>query len=67
VLETCKGALEAGFRVTLLQGSNYTDDTKNKQAVQIEEHVENELKVLGASVTPWQTAIGQWANTGVLG
>ncbi|KAJ4057744.1 hypothetical protein NW761_002654 [Fusarium oxysporum] len=67
VLETCKGALEAGFRVTLLQGAHSTYDTKNKQAVQIEEHVENELKVLGASVTPWQTAIGQWANTGVLG
>ncbi|KAH7212378.1 hypothetical protein DER44DRAFT_808185 [Fusarium oxysporum] len=67
VLETCKGALEAGFRVTLLQGAHSTYDTKNKQAVQIEEDVENELKVLGASVTPWQTAIGQWANTGVLG
>ncbi|KAG7416968.1 hypothetical protein LZL87_009386 [Fusarium oxysporum] len=67
VLETCKGALEAGFRVTLLQGAHSTYDTKNKEAVQIEEDVENELKALGASVTPWQTAIGQWANTGVLG
>ncbi|KAF4415595.1 KGD2-2-oxoglutarate dehydrogenase complex E2 component [Fusarium acutatum] len=67
VLETCKGALEAGFRVTLLQGAHSTYDTENKQAVQIEQDVENELKALGASVTPWQTAIGQWANTGVLG
>ncbi|KAF5574723.1 KGD2-2-oxoglutarate dehydrogenase complex E2 component [Fusarium pseudocircinatum] len=67
VLETCKGALEAGFRVTLLQGAHSTYDTENKQAVQIEQDVENELKALGASVTPWQTAIGQWASTGVLG
>ncbi|KAF5682628.1 2-oxoglutarate dehydrogenase E2 component (dihydrolipoamide succinyltransferase) [Fusarium denticulatum] len=67
VLETCKGALEAGFRVTLLQGAHSTYDTENKQAVQIEQDVENELKALGASVTPWQTAISQWANTGVLG
>ncbi|KAF5643572.1 2-oxoglutarate dehydrogenase E2 component (dihydrolipoamide succinyltransferase) [Fusarium sp. NRRL 25303] len=67
VLETCKGALEAGFRVTLLQGAHSTYDTENKQAVQIEQDVENGLKALGASVTPWQTAIGQWANTGVLG
>ncbi|KAF5553577.1 KGD2-2-oxoglutarate dehydrogenase complex E2 component [Fusarium mexicanum] len=67
VLETCKGALEAGFRVTLLQGAHSTYDTENKQAVQIEQDVENQLKALGASVTPWQTAIGQWANTGVLG
>ncbi|KLP04579.1 uncharacterized protein Y057_3901 [Fusarium fujikuroi] len=67
VLETCKGALEAGLRVTLLQGAHSTYDTENKQALQIEQDVENELKALGASVTPWQTAIGQWANTGVLG
>ncbi|KAF5699822.1 KGD2-2-oxoglutarate dehydrogenase complex E2 component [Fusarium mundagurra] len=67
VLETCKGALEAGFRVTLLQGAHSTYDTENKQAVQIEQVVENELKALGTSVTPWQTAISQWANTGVLG
>ncbi|KAF5541457.1 KGD2-2-oxoglutarate dehydrogenase complex E2 component [Fusarium napiforme] len=67
VLETCKGALEAGFRVTLLQGAHSTYDTESNQAAQIEQDVENELKALGASVTPWQTAIGQWANTGVLG
>ncbi|KAF4961472.1 hypothetical protein FGADI_222 [Fusarium gaditjirri] len=67
VLETCKGALKAGFRVTLLQGAHSTYDTKNKEAVQIEEDIESQLMALGASVTPWQTAIGQWANTGVLG
>ncbi|KAF4334543.1 isochorismatase hydrolase [Fusarium beomiforme] len=67
VLSTCKGALEAGLRVTLLQGAHSTYNTEGKTALEIEEEVENELKALGASVTSWETAIGQWADTEVLG
>ncbi|KAF9766311.1 hypothetical protein IL306_001302 [Fusarium sp. DS 682] len=67
VLETCKGALEAGLRVTLLQGAHSTYDTEDKTALEIEEDVENALKALGASVTSWETALGQWASTEVLG
>ncbi|KAJ3511133.1 hypothetical protein NM208_g15460 [Fusarium decemcellulare] len=66
VLETCKGALAAGFRVTLLQGAHSTYDAKDKTALQIEKEVEDELKGLGASIVPWETAVSDWKQTGKL-
>ncbi|KAJ4118658.1 hypothetical protein NW768_010717 [Fusarium equiseti] len=67
VLETSKGALEAGFRITLLHGAHSTYDTPNRTALEIERDVENELRALGASVVPWETAIVKWNETGDLG
>ncbi|KAM0193811.1 hypothetical protein ACHAPQ_010827 [Fusarium lateritium] len=62
VLETCKGALEAGFRVTLLQGAHSTYDTETKTALQLEKMVEDELVALGASVSPWESTIAEWRD-----
>ncbi|KAF4468996.1 isochorismatase hydrolase [Fusarium albosuccineum] len=66
VLETCKGALAAGFRVTLLQGAHSTYDAKDKTALQIEKEVEDELEGLGASIVPSETAVPRWKETGKL-
>ncbi|KAJ4247719.1 hypothetical protein NW762_012927 [Fusarium torreyae] len=66
VVSTCKGALEAGFRVTLLQGAHSTYDTEGKTALEIELEVESELKALGASVVPWEIAVAKWRDTGDL-
>jgi nicotinamidase-related amidase len=53
VLETSKGALGAGFNVTLLSGAHSTYDTKSKTAVEIEKDVEEELRGKGVSVIDW--------------
>ncbi|KAM0342880.1 hypothetical protein ACHAPU_009084 [Fusarium lateritium] len=57
VLETCKGALQAGFRVTLLNGAHSTYNSKEKSAIQIEQEVEEELLALGAFILPWNHVI----------
>jgi hypothetical protein len=62
-LETCKGALEAGFRVTLLHGAHSTYDTETRTALQLEQVVEDELVALGASVSPWESVIAEWRDT----
>ncbi|KAI1057234.1 hypothetical protein LB507_002144 [Fusarium sp. FIESC RH6] len=67
VLETSKGALEAGFRLTLLHGAHSTYDTADRTALEIEHEVESELRALGASVIPWETAVVKWNETGDLG
>ena len=67
VLETSKGALEAGFSLTLLHGAHSTYDTADRTALEIEHEVESELRALGASVIPWETAIVKWNETGDLG
>jgi hypothetical protein len=59
--------LEAGFRITLLHGAHSTYDTANRTALEIERDVENELRALGASIVPWETAIMKWNETGDLG
>jgi nicotinamidase-related amidase len=51
---TSKGAIEAGFDLTLLHGAHSTYDIKNKNAEQIEKEIEEELKALGAKVIPWE-------------
>ncbi|KAL1846585.1 hypothetical protein Daus18300_014203 [Diaporthe australafricana] len=60
VAGTSKGALEAGFKVTVLQGAHSTYDTDSKTAVEIERSIEQELKEKGADVVPWEDAIAAW-------
>jgi nicotinamidase-related amidase len=54
VLETCKGALEAGFSLVILRGAHSTYDTGEKLASEIELAVEEEIQRLGGSVLNWQ-------------
>lgn len=65
--ETCKGALAAGFQVTLLQGAHSTYDTNGKSALEIEREVETLLSGKGASVVPWEDAVASWKNHNRLG
>ncbi|KUI56054.1 Streptothricin hydrolase [Cytospora mali] len=60
VVETSKGALDAGFKVTILQGAHSTYDTESKSAVDIERAVEEELEGRGAEVIPWEDAVASW-------
>jgi nicotinamidase-related amidase len=55
VRSTCKGALAAGFEVTLLHGAHSTYDAEGKQAEEIEDEVEKELEASGVTVVPWET------------
>ncbi|OIW32915.1 Isochorismatase hydrolase [Coniochaeta ligniaria NRRL 30616] len=57
VLSTCKGALAAGFEVTLLQGAHSTYDIGAKTAPEIEKEVEAELERAGAKIVPWEDVI----------
>ena len=54
MLSTCKGALAAGFKVTLLQGAHSTYDSDSKQVEVIEREVEEELRASGAEVIAWE-------------
>ncbi|KAM3505120.1 hypothetical protein MY10362_003159 [Beauveria mimosiformis] len=63
--ETCKGALAAGFRLTLLQGAHSTYDEKDKTAGDIERQVEEMLVSRGAEVVPWERAVSRWETAGV--
>lgn len=54
VQETSKGALAAGFQVTVLQGAHSTYNTKENSALDIEKAVEDRLRSWGAKVTPWE-------------
>ena len=56
MLETCRGAVEAGFTVVLLQGahSTYDDQATGLRAEQIERQVEQELCAIGVQVVPWE-------------
>jgi nicotinamidase-related amidase len=56
VRATSKGALAAGFDVTLLQGAHSTYDMEDKSARVIENDIDEELGKLGAKLLPWE----QW-------
>lgn len=60
VVSTSRGALQAGFKVTLLQGAHSTYDEAPKSASDIEREVEDELKQKGADVIPWNDAVASW-------
>lgn len=57
VRATSKGALAAGFDVTLLKGAHSTYDTEERSARVIENDVDEELGRLGAKLLPWE----QWS------
>ena len=57
VRATCKGALAAGFEVTVLRGAHSTYDAGGKRAEDIEREVEGELEVAGARVVPWEEVV----------
>ncbi|KAF2095012.1 Isochorismatase hydrolase [Rhizodiscina lignyota] len=56
VQATSKGALGAGFDVTVLSGAHSTYDTEEKKAVEIERDIDEELQEKGANLLPWE----QW-------
>lgn len=60
VVSTSKGALDAGFKVTILQGAHSTYDTDSKSAVDIERDIEQQLRDKGADVVPWEDAVASW-------
>ncbi|KAI7782701.1 hypothetical protein LA080_013037 [Diaporthe eres] len=60
VVSTSKGAVEAGFKVTILQGAHSTYDTDSKSAVEIERDIEQQLRDKGADVVPWEDAVASW-------
>ncbi|TQV95686.1 isochorismatase hydrolase [Cordyceps javanica] len=63
---TCKGALAAGFRVSLLQGAHSTYDGDGKTASEIEKDIEEMLASRGADIVPWESAVSQWQTAGVV-
>jgi nicotinamidase-related amidase len=57
VLSTCRGALAAGFEVTVLKGAHSTYDCDGKTAEEIERDVEGELQAKGARVVAWEDVV----------
>lgn len=60
VAATSRGALEAGFQVTVLKGAHSTYDADSKSALEIERDVEQQLKDKGADIVPWEDALASW-------
>jgi nicotinamidase-related amidase len=54
VRATAKGALNAGLKVTVLQGAHSTYDADGKTAVQIEREIEEELIAEGVDIVSWE-------------
>ncbi|KAJ5233104.1 hypothetical protein N7468_006060 [Penicillium chermesinum] len=56
VRATCRGAVDAGFDVVLLQGAHSTYDSsdKGKTAEEIERDIEEELERTGVHITHWE-------------
>ncbi|KAJ5660559.1 hypothetical protein N7507_007010 [Penicillium longicatenatum] len=55
VRATCRGAVDAGFAVVLLQGAHSTYDNAGtgESAEDIEKAVEQELQSIGVQIVPW--------------
>lgn len=66
VESTSKGALAAGFQVSLLQGAHSTYDTKEATALEIESAVEERIAALGGKVVAYRSALSSWKTTGVV-
>ncbi|KAL2151754.1 hypothetical protein VTH82DRAFT_6852 [Thermothelomyces myriococcoides] len=64
VESTCAGAIDAGFRVTLLSGAHSTYDSGGKKAEEIEREVEERLRRIGAKVVSWQDVVAAWEGQG---
>lgn len=63
---TSRGALKAGFKVTLLQGAHSTYDEGPKSATDIEKNIEQALQKDGANVIPWEDAVASWGQRGMV-
>ncbi|PYH88933.1 Isochorismatase hydrolase [Aspergillus ellipticus CBS 707.79] len=61
---TCKGALAAGFRVTVLAGAHSTYDADGKSAVEIERQVEQRLSTRGVRIAKWEETTAAWVREG---
>lgn len=64
--ETCKGALAAGFQVSLLRGAHSTYDDRGKTAAEIEREVEDMVVARGGEVVGWEDAVARWKAAGVV-
>ena len=64
VEETCKGALNAGFNVTLLSGAHSTYNRETQSATEIEREVEARLREKAAAVISWEEAVAAWGGQG---
>lgn len=55
VRATCRGAVNAGFEVVLLQGAHSTYDNADtgESAEDIEKSVDQELRSIGVQIVPW--------------
>lgn len=60
VEKTSKGALAAGFPLTLLSGAHATYDLDGKTADQIQDEVDERLGAAGAKIVKWEAAIAKW-------
>lgn len=54
VRATSNGALNAGFKVTLLQGAHSTYDADGKAAEEIEKEIEAELRGKGVQLVAYE-------------
>lgn len=66
VVSTSRGALKAGFKVTVLHGAHSTYDDGSKSATDIEKDIEQALKKDGADVIPWEDAVASWQQRGMI-
>jgi len=66
VEETCKGALDAGFRVALLSGAHSTYSRETQSVAEIELEVETRFRDRGgaAVVVGWEEAVAAWKARG---
>jgi len=62
VEETCKGALDAGFNVTLLSGAHSTYNRQTQSAAEIECEVEARLRERRVVVRSWEELVAAWAD-----
>ncbi|KAK1751384.1 Isochorismatase-like protein [Echria macrotheca] len=64
VEESCKGALNAGFGVTLLSGAHSTYNREAQSATEIEREVEARLREKAVTVVGWEEAVAAWRGQG---
>lgn len=62
VKSTSEGALNAGFKVTLLQGAHSTYDSGSKTATEIEGEVEEGLRAKGVQLLEWKQCAELWGG-----
>lgn len=63
---TSKGALTAGFQVSLLNGAHSTYNSGDATALEIEKDVEELLEGLGANIVSYGDTIKAWKAAGLV-